>query len=86
MNLLLWILFGMIVGFAANFLDTKPSGVGLIGTMILGILGTFVGGFIGNLLFGVATSGYNLSSFMIAIGGAIIILLIGRVFQHENIL
>ncbi|MDO8498299.1 MAG: GlsB/YeaQ/YmgE family stress response membrane protein [bacterium] len=78
MNILSWIVFGLIVGLVANVLDPAPARGGLVGTIILGILGALLGGFLGDLLFGTGVSGFNLSSFIVAVIGALVLLFVGR--------
>lgn len=75
-NILIWILFGAIAGWAAGQLMGSPGG--LIRNVILGIIGSFVGGWIaGQLGLNVAT-GFNLVGLLVAIGGAIVVIVIGR--------
>jgi uncharacterized membrane protein YeaQ/YmgE (transglycosylase-associated protein family) len=81
MGILAWILFGLIAGSIANFLDPNPSNGGIIGSIVLGIIGAVVGGWLGNALFGVTVTGFNVSSFVVAVAGAAILLLVGRVFR-----
>ncbi|RJO62344.1 GlsB/YeaQ/YmgE family stress response membrane protein [candidate division WS5 bacterium] len=79
MNILAWILFGLIVGVIANIIDPRPSQGGIIGAIILGVIGALLGGFLGNLIFGVGVSGFNISSFIIAVIGALLVLWVARV-------
>ena len=81
MNILTWIVFGLIVGLVANLLDPDPAQGGVLGAVILGILGAVLGGFLGDLVFGVGVSGFNISSFIVAIAGSLILLFIGRAFR-----
>lgn len=78
MNILSWVLFGLIVGLVANVLDPSPARGGLLGTIVLGILGALLGGFLGDLIFGVGVSGFNLSSFIVAVIGSLVLLFVGR--------
>lgn len=51
MEILGWIVFGLIVGAIARFLVPGPSGFqGCLPTIALGIVGAVVGGFIGKQL------------------------------------
>lgn len=50
MSILLFILFGLIVGFLARAIMPGKQPVGFVGTALLGIVGSFLGGFIGNLI------------------------------------
>lgn len=83
MDLVTWILFGLIVGVVANLIDPRPSAGGWLGAIVLGILGAVVGGFLGNLLFGVGVSGFNISSFLVAVAGALVLMYSGRALRRE---
>lgn len=82
MNILAWILFGLVVGFIANALDPRPNEGGLLGTILLGILGALLGGFLGDLLFGIGVTGFNLSSFIVAVIGSLVLLFLSRAFRR----
>jgi len=61
-----------------NFiLDCKDPG-GIIITILIGIAGAFVGGFIGSLLGLGTVTGFNIGSFLLAIAGAILLLVLYR--------
>ncbi len=82
MTFLLWIVFGLIVGVVANAVDPRPQEGGMLGAIVLGILGAVVGGFLSNLIFGVGVTGFNLSSFIVAILGAVLLLGVGRAMRR----
>jgi uncharacterized membrane protein YeaQ/YmgE (transglycosylase-associated protein family) len=82
MNILSWILFGIIVGVVANAIDPAPNRNGIVGSMLLGIVGALVGGFLANLFFGMNISGFNTASFLVAIGGSLILLFLGKTFRR----
>lgn len=84
MSIIAWILFGIVAGTIANILDPRPSQGGALGAIILGILGASVGGFVANLLFGVSVTGFNITSFAVAVLGSLLLLFIGRAFESEN--
>jgi uncharacterized membrane protein YeaQ/YmgE (transglycosylase-associated protein family) len=80
MSILGWIILGLLVGAIARALvpgPTEPSGC--IGTLAIGILGALIGGFIASAL-GVGHIGhfFDLGTWLIAIAGAVILLLIIR--------
>jgi uncharacterized membrane protein YeaQ/YmgE (transglycosylase-associated protein family) len=81
-NIVFWVVFGLIAGSIANFLDPRPSQGGLLGSMVLGIAGALLGGFLGSTLLGVGVEGFNLTSFLVAIAGALLLLFIGRMFRR----
>lgn len=77
-NLLYYIVFGLIAGSIANFIDTSPSRGGILGSIVLGIVGAVVGGWLGTMFFGIGVTGFNLSSFVVAILGSLLLLWVGR--------
>ena len=84
-NILLWCLFGLIAGAVAQFLmPGKDPGQsfdikGFVITIVLGIAGALVGGYLSSLLFNWDVSGFNLQSFLVAVGGALLLLILYRV-------
>jgi outer membrane protein OmpA-like peptidoglycan-associated protein/uncharacterized membrane protein YeaQ/YmgE (transglycosylase-associated protein family) len=86
-NVVMWILFGLIAGAVAKFLMPGKDPGGIIVTILLGIAGALVGGFIGNAFgFGWVTApeGRTLldwRNLVLAIGGALLLLLAYRAFR-----
>jgi uncharacterized membrane protein YeaQ/YmgE (transglycosylase-associated protein family) len=81
MGILSWIVMGLIVGLLARLVMPGKDKAGIIITILLGIAGAFVGGFIGSLL-GIGTfTGFNLVSILLAIGGAVLLLLLYRAIK-----
>jgi uncharacterized membrane protein YeaQ/YmgE (transglycosylase-associated protein family) len=75
-----WIVFGAIAGAIAKLLMPGRDPGGFIVTILLGIAGALVGGFIGRHLWGsTGVSGWGLGSFALAIGGAMLLLLLYRI-------
>lgn len=50
MSLLLFIIFGLVVGFLARALLPGRQSMGLIMTSVLGMVGSLLGGFIGSMI------------------------------------
>jgi uncharacterized membrane protein YeaQ/YmgE (transglycosylase-associated protein family) len=77
MGIIGWILLGLIAGAIAKAILPGTQGGGWLITIVLGIVGALLGGFIGSAIFGVGISGFfDLSTWLLAIGGAILVLLI----------
>ncbi|GAA1389137.1 GlsB/YeaQ/YmgE family stress response membrane protein [Luteococcus peritonei] len=76
MGILAWIVFGLIAGAIAKLIMPGEQGGGWIVTILLGIVGAFVGGWIGSMIAGVGISGFNITSMIVAILGALIVLAI----------
>ena len=81
MGILSWIIMGLIVGVLAKWIMPGKDPGGIIVTICIGIAGAFLGGFIGSLLGIGDVSGFNLMSFILAIGGAILLLILYRVIK-----
>lgn len=84
MNVISWVLFGLLVGLVANILDPAPNRGGLLSAIILGIVGALVGGFLATLLFGISITGFDLTSFAVAVLGALIVLYLGRAMRSGS--
>jgi uncharacterized membrane protein YeaQ/YmgE (transglycosylase-associated protein family) len=78
MGILLWLLFGLIAGVIAKVLMPGDDPGGFFATILIGIVGAFLGGWLGSLLLDVGISGFNVSSFLVAVVGAILLLVIYR--------
>ncbi len=77
MTIITWLILGLIVGWLASML-MGAGGYGLIGDIIVGIVGSFLGGWIGSTLFGVDVTGLNVTSIILGVIGAIILIAILR--------
>ena len=75
MSILAWIVLGVVAGFIASKLVNKTGG-GLVFDLILGIIGAVVGGFLFNQFGAAGVSGLNLYSLLVAVVGAVVVLVI----------
>jgi uncharacterized membrane protein YeaQ/YmgE (transglycosylase-associated protein family) len=74
MGILSWIVFGLIAGVIAKYVMPGPDSGGIVLTILLGVAGAVVGGFIGSQMgFGSVTA-FDVRSLLIAIGGALVLL------------
>jgi len=78
MGIVTWIVFGLIAGVLAKIVMPGKDPGGLIVTTLLGIAGALVGGFIGTKLGFGNISGFDLRSVAIAVGGAVLLLVLHR--------
>ena len=77
MGIIGWILLGLIAGAIAKAILPGRQGGGWILTLVLGVVGALLGGFIGSQIFGIGIEGFfDLSTWLLAIGGSILVLLI----------
>jgi uncharacterized membrane protein YeaQ/YmgE (transglycosylase-associated protein family) len=80
-NIVVWCLFGLLAGVVAKLLMPGKDPGGLIVTILLGIAGAFVGGYLSSHLFNWDISGFSFESFAVAVGGALLLLILYRVLM-----
>lgn len=80
MNILAWIVLGLIAGAIAKAIYPGHQSGGILGTLILGVIGAFVGGSLYTLLttgtLAVTAAGLSVGGVVIAVLGAIVALFI----------
>lgn len=77
MGFLGFLLLGLIAGAIAKLILPGKQGGGWVVTLLLGVVGALLGGWIGSAIFGVGVNEFfSLSSWLLAIGGSIIVLLV----------
>jgi uncharacterized membrane protein YeaQ/YmgE (transglycosylase-associated protein family) len=79
MGIILWIVFGAIVGIIASAI--MGTSEGLVMDIIVGIIGAFIGGFLMSLIGNTGVTGFNVYSFCVAILGAVVLIWIARMFR-----
>ena len=75
MSIIGWLILGLIAGFVASKIVNK-TGEGLTLDIVLGIIGAIVGGFLFTLVGAQPVNGLNIYSMIVAVIGAIVVLLI----------
>lgn len=85
MDILLWIIFGAIVGWIASVIMKTNSQQGLLGDIILGVIGALVGGFVMNLFGNSGVTGFNLYSILVSVLGAVLVIFAGRAFTGARV-
>ena len=75
MHLIAWLVLGLVAGFIGSKVVNK-SGEGLIMDILLGIVGAFVGGFLFRTFGGHGVTGLDLYSLIVAVIGAIVVLVV----------
>lgn len=84
LNIISWIIFGAIAGWVASMITGANARQGWVGNVIVGIIGAFIGGLIFSFigLSGAVTGPWHIESFVAAVIGAIILLLVLRAVQR----
>ncbi|ASN22000.1 GlsB/YeaQ/YmgE family stress response membrane protein [Paenarthrobacter sp. YAF11_1] len=72
-----FLLLGLLAGAIAKLILPGRQGGGWLITLLLGVVGALLGGWIGGLIFGTGLQEFfSLTTWLLAIGGSIIVLLI----------
>jgi uncharacterized membrane protein YeaQ/YmgE (transglycosylase-associated protein family) len=73
MSFLAWIVLGLVAGFIGSKIVNK-TGEGILLDIVLGIVGAIVGGWLFNTFGAAGVTGLNLYSLLVAVIGAIVLL------------
>jgi uncharacterized membrane protein YeaQ/YmgE (transglycosylase-associated protein family) len=74
MGLVLFVLFGLVVGFLARAILPGRQSMGLIMTAILGMVGSLLGGFLGSMVSGDSVNRVHSAGLIGSVLGALIVL------------
>lgn len=82
-NILSWLIFGALAGWLASKLAGEDDRQGCLTNIVVGIVGAFIGGFLFAEIRGrdVFLS-WNLESFIVAVVGAVVLLVILRLIRR----
>ena len=84
MSILAWIVLGLVAGFIGSKLVNK-TGEGVVLDIVLGIVGAVVGGFLFNLFGASGVTGLNIYSLLVAVVGAVLLLIAYHVIRRRNL-
>jgi uncharacterized membrane protein YeaQ/YmgE (transglycosylase-associated protein family) len=83
MGLIATIVVGLIAGLLASWLMKAKTG--MLVDLILGVVGGVVGGWITSLILGVnLVSGFNITSIVVALLGAIVVIAVYRLITRKR--
>jgi len=86
MSILLFLIFGLVVGFLARAIMPGRQSMGFIATSLLGVAGSFIGGFLVALVTSHRVTELNTAGLIGSVVGALILLAIaGRVGRGNAI-
>jgi len=82
MGWLAWIIFGALAGWIASLIAGTSRQQGCLVNVVIGIVGAFIGGMLVQFIAGRPFEfRFNLSSFIVAVIGAIVLLVIVRLIR-----
>lgn len=82
MDIILWIVFGALVGWIASLIMKTDAEQGAMLNIVVGIVGAVIGGWIMNFFGESGTTGFNLYSFVVALVGAIVLIAIVKAIRR----
>jgi uncharacterized membrane protein YeaQ/YmgE (transglycosylase-associated protein family) len=86
MSIILFVVFGLVVGLLARALLPGRQSMGLLATALLGIVGSFVGGFLVSLVTHNRVTDLNTAGVIGSVLGAILVLLVASRFSRSRAL
>lgn len=73
-----WIVLGGLAGWIASKFVGTDKEQGVIGNIVAGILGAVLGGWLFTMLGSTGVTGFNIWSFLVALVGAVVVLLLWK--------
>jgi uncharacterized membrane protein YeaQ/YmgE (transglycosylase-associated protein family) len=71
-----WIILGGLAGWIASIITGRNERQGCLMNIVVGVIGAFIGGALMSFFSDISFTGFNLSSFLVALVGAVILLAI----------
>ncbi len=84
MNIIAWLVLGVIAGWIASMLMGTNESQGVAMDIVMGVVGALLGGFLFSLVGIGGVSGFNLYSLFVAVIGAVILTWISRQIQRTS--
>ena len=82
MGIILWIIFGGLVGWIASLIMGTDAKQGIVLNIIVGVIGAIVGGWLMSFFGKVGVTGFNFYSFLVAIIGAVVLIAIVKMLRR----
>lgn len=85
MEFLITILFGALVGWIASLIMNTDESQGALMNIIVGIIGAMIGGFMSRALGGSGVTGFNVSSFLWSLFGAVMLIAFFKMISRRSV-
>ena len=82
MGIILWIIFGALVGWVASMIMETNADQGVLLNIIVGVIGAVIGGWIMGIIGGRGVGGFSFYSFLVALLGACVFIAILRAVRR----
>ena len=81
LNFIIWLILGALAGWVASIITGKNRKMGAVANIVIGIFGAFVGAGIMNTLGYSVPEGFTLMGFLVAVGGAVLLIIATRLVR-----
>ena len=87
MNIIVWLIIGGVVGWLASIIMRTDAQQGILMNVIVGIVGALIAGFLISPMLGIGTinDGLSVATFLVSLGGAIVLLAIVNLFRRGRV-
>ena len=82
MGIIIWIIFGGLVGWVASLIMKTNAQQGMLLNIIVGVVGAVIGGWLMSFFGKGGIDGFNLYSFVVALIGACVLIAIVKVLRR----
>lgn len=82
MGIILWIIFGALVGWVASMIMKTDSEQGAVLNIVVGVVGAVVGGWLMSSFGQGPVTGFNLYSFIVALLGAVVLIAVVKMLRR----
>ncbi|MDO8572342.1 MAG: GlsB/YeaQ/YmgE family stress response membrane protein [bacterium] len=82
MGIILWIIFGALVGWIASLIMKTDGEQGAVLNIVVGIVGAVIGGWIMSVVGESGISGFNLYSLLVALLGAVVLIAVVKALRR----
>ncbi|MFA6270354.1 MAG: GlsB/YeaQ/YmgE family stress response membrane protein [Candidatus Paceibacterota bacterium] len=82
MSFIIWIIFGVLVGWIASIIMKTDPEQGFLLNIIVGVVGAVLGGWLMNTFGQNGVTGFNFYSFLVALLGAVILIAIVKMLRR----
>ncbi len=85
MGIILWIIFGGLVGWIASFIMNTDRQQGPLANIVIGIIGSVLGNFIAGLIGeSGGGNGFTIGNFLVSVLGAVVLIFIVKALQPKK--
>ena len=88
MNLLLWVIFGGIIGWISSLIMGTDAQQGILLNIVVGVIGAFLAGLLLTPFLGVGTitqDNFSFPSLLVSLVGAVILLAVVNMFRGRSV-